>query len=107
MNVVQNIIAIRKEKGLNQENIADALDIDPSVVSKIENGNRQLKVDELAKIAEILKEDIIYLFTYPKRYIDKDTLKGQDRISVTFEISPDKRDYLLRLVTQQDKKKKK
>lgn len=106
MDVVRNIIEIRKEKRINQENIADALNVDATVISKIENGTRQLKVDELAKIAEILNEDVIYLFTYPKRYVDRSTLETNERISVTFEISPDKRDYLLKLVTQNEKNNK-
>lgn len=101
MDVIQNIIAIRREKGLNQDVIADALNIDTSAASKIESGNRQLKVSELAKIADALNEDVVYLFTYPKRFVDKDLLKIEEKVSVTFEVSPDKRDYLLSLINDQ------
>ena len=99
MDVLKNIFEIRKQKGVNQEVIADALDVDISTISKIESGSRKLRVEELAKIADCLGEDVIYLFTYPKRYVDKETVESSERISVTFEVSPDKRDYLLKLVT--------
>lgn len=103
MDVVKNIVHLRKEKRLNQEDIAQVLGIDPSAVSKIESGNRQLKVDELDKIAQLLDVDLIYLFTYPKKFVDKDTFDIQEKVSVTFEVSADKRDYLLRLVNGEKK----
>jgi len=100
MNVIDNIVKIRKEKGISQEDIALAIHCDASNWNKIENGKQQLKVNHLAKIAEILKVDILYLFTYPKVYVDASTIENCEKISVTFEISPDKRDILLNLVTK-------
>jgi transcriptional regulator with XRE-family HTH domain len=102
MNVINNIVKIRKEKGISQEDIALAINCDASNWNKIENGKQQLKVSHLAKIAEILKVDVIYLFTYPKTYIDASTIENSEKISVTFEVSPDKRDILLNLVTKKD-----
>jgi len=100
MNVIDNIIKIRKEKGISQEYMAFAINCDASNWNKIENGKQQLKVSHLAKIAEILKVDITYLFTYPKTYVDASTIANSEKISVTFEVSPDKRDILLNLVTK-------
>jgi transcriptional regulator with XRE-family HTH domain len=68
MDIVKNIIDIRKNKGINQQVIADALNIDISAISNIEKGKRELKVSELAKIANALDVDVIYLFTYPEKY---------------------------------------
>ena len=100
MNVVQNIKEIRTAKGINQDVIAEALSVDIAVISKIENGKRELKVNELSKIAKCLGVDILYLFTYPKVFVDKESLPpNNDKISVTFEISPDKREHLLKLIT--------
>lgn len=100
MNVVQNIKEIRTAKGINQDVIAEALSVDIAVISKIENGKRELKVNELSKIANCLGVDILYLFTYPKVFVDKESLPpNNDKISVTFEISPDKREHLLKLIT--------
>ncbi|WP_155289107.1 helix-turn-helix domain-containing protein [Capnocytophaga felis] len=100
MDIVKNIKEIRLKKSINQELIAEALGVDGSVISNIEKGKRELKVSELAKIAEVLEVDILYLFTYPREFVDKDTVKeNYDRISITFEVSADKREHLLKLVT--------
>jgi len=98
MNVIENIVKIRKEKGISQENIAFAIHCDASNWNKIENGKQQLKVNHLAKIAEVLKVDVLYLFTYPKVYVDSSAIENYEKISVTFEVSPDKRDILLNLI---------
>jgi len=102
MNVIDNIIKIRKEKGVNQEDIALAIGCDASNWNKIENGKQELKVKHLAKIAEILKVEVIYLFTYPNTYVDASTIENSEKISVIFEVSPDKRDVLLNLVTKKE-----
>lgn len=104
MKVTEAIREIRKKRGVTQEKIADVLKCDPSNYSKIETGVQKLTVEDLEKIADYLEEDITYFFTYPKRYVDEDSIKKHDRICVTFEISPDKREHLLKLVTGSDSK---
>lgn len=69
MNVVENIKTIRLEKGISQKILADSLGVDISSISNVENGKRELKVSELAIIANCLGVDVIDLFTYPKKYI--------------------------------------
>lgn len=99
MNIPKNIKAIRLEKGINQEIIADAIGFDTSNYSRIENGKQELKANQLADIAKALDVDITYLLTYPKKYVDIETYKDKyDKVSITFEVSPEKRDYLLSLL---------
>lgn len=100
MNVAKNIKEIRREKGITQQFIADALNVDPSVVSNIEKGKRELKVKDLEKIAKALDVDLIYLFTYPRYYVQADSTQRNDRVSITFEVSPAKRDALLKMVVE-------
>lgn len=102
MKVHENLVKIRLEKGYTQEQFADALNVDGSVISKMEKGVRKIAVDELIKLADYINEDVTYFLTYPKRYVDAELLNAPERISVTFEVSPDKRDILLKLVTGQD-----
>jgi len=104
MDIIKNIEKLRKEKGVTQEVIADALGVDNSVISNIEKGKRELKVSELEIIASVLRVNVIDLFTYPKIFIDRDELERPERISVTFEVSPDKKDILLSLVTKSENK---
>jgi transcriptional regulator with XRE-family HTH domain len=68
MNIVENIIKLRREKGISQELIALALNVDTSVVSNIENKKRELRTSELEKIANVLGVDVLYLITYPDKY---------------------------------------
>lgn len=100
MEITKNIKTLRLERGVNQETIADALEFDIANWSRIENGKQELKVNQLETIAKVLRVDVIDLFTYPKKFVDKDTVENAERISVTFEVSPDKRDILLSLVTK-------
>lgn len=102
MKINENLRKIRSEKGYSQEQFAEVLHTDGSVISKMEKGVRQIVVDELIKLAAFIGEDVTYFFTYPKRYVDSDLINAPERISVTFEVSPDKRDFLLKLVTGQD-----
>lgn len=104
MKTIDAIREIRKKRGISQEEIAEVLECDPSNYSKIENGIQKLTVEALEKIADFMNEDITYFFTYPKRYVDEETIQKHDRISVTFEISPDKREHLIKLVTGSDSK---
>lgn len=104
MKVIEALREIRRNHGYNQEDIAEILNCDTSNYSKIETGVQKLTVETLEKIAIFLHEDITYFFTYPKRYIDAESIQQHDRISVTFEISPDKREHLIKLVTGSDSK---
>lgn len=102
MKIRENIRQIRLAKGMTQEQFADVLHLDPSVVSKMESGERKIYADDLIKFADLIGEDVTYFYTYPKRYVDSELITAPERISVTFEVSPDKRDILLKLVTGQD-----
>jgi transcriptional regulator with XRE-family HTH domain len=99
MDVVKNIIEIRREKGINQELIAEALKIDVSAVSNIEKRKRELKVNELEKIASVLNVDVIYLLTYPEVFVRKGDFRS-DPIEATLQIKlqSDKKDQVLKLV---------
>jgi len=86
MDIVKNIFAIRKEKGITQEVIADSLFVDTSVISNIEKGKRELKVSELEKIANALKVDLLYLITYPDIYEKKDNTNRVESPKVMLQI---------------------
>lgn len=102
MNIRENLKKIREEKGFTQEQFEEVLNIGQGTVSKMETGKRQIYADELIKLADFIGEHVTYFYTYPKRYVDSELINVPERISVTFEVSPDKRDILLKLVTGQD-----
>jgi len=99
MNVVENIINIRKERGISQEIIANALHVDTAVVSNIERGKRELKVCELEIIANALRVDILYLFTYPHIYIKKEKDHSEPVEAILqLKLVGDKRDKVLKMI---------
>lgn len=102
MEIRENLKKIREEKGLTQQQFEEVLHIGPGTISKMESGKRQIYADDLVKLANFIGEHVTYFYTYPKRYVDSDIVNVPERISVTFEVSPDKRDILLKLVTGQD-----
>ena len=101
IKVVQNIIALRKKMGFKQAIIANAIGCDVSNWSKVETGVQSLQIEDLEKIANCLHVRVIDLFTYPDRYV-RESQSTDKKVSVTFEVSPEERDYLISLVTKQN-----
>lgn len=106
MNVIQNIKQIRLNKSITQEVLADALGVDTAVISNIEKGKRELKVKELEIIAKCLNVEVLDLFTYPKKYVDRDAIETADssdlRATLTIELKNDKRDQVLKMIFGDD-----
>lgn len=67
MSVGERIIALRKEKGMSQGDLASALDISRQAVSKWENDLSTPDPLKLIKLADILDTDIEYLATGHKK----------------------------------------
>ncbi len=97
--VIENIFKIAYEKGYKEQVIADALNLDRTVSSKIKSGAKVLRISMLPDIARALEVDVVDLFTYPEKYtkeIGTDTLEEQ--VSVTFHVPASKRKELLQMV---------
>lgn len=106
-NILENIEAIRKQKGIKQSVIAEALGVKQPAYSNYITRNSDIYYNRLSQIANILEVRVIDIITYPKEYVDKDLVQEEsERVSVTFEVSPDKRDYLLKMVLGDKKLKK-
>jgi len=71
METLANIKRLRMIKNIKQSDLAAALNIQTSAYSKIETGDRELKLSELSKIAYLLGVRVIDLFTYPDVYEKK------------------------------------
>lgn len=100
--ILEKIKQMRESKHYSQEYVAEKLGMQQSSYGLIENGKRSLRYEQLVQIAMIFNCDVIDIITYPKKYVDSDLLGNPEKISVTFEVSPDKRDILLSLVTKKE-----
>lgn len=56
--IAERIKELREGSGLNQANLADFLNVDQSLISKIENGERRLSVEMLEKLATLFGVDL-------------------------------------------------
>jgi len=101
-NILKNIKTIRENLGYSQEYVASKIGMAQNSYGLIENGKRGLDYDKLEQIAIAFNCKVIDIITYPKTYVDSSTIENYEKISVTFEVSPDKRDILLNLVTKKE-----
>lgn len=100
--VVENLNNIMKDKGLSKIEFANLCEFPEPKWNKISNGKQELSLWELSKIASSLKMPVQDIITYPDKYVKLEDGNTGERVSITFEVSPDKRDMLLRLVTQKE-----
>lgn len=98
--IVENINNIVKDKKLSKSAFADLCGFPESKWNKISNGQQELSLWELSKIASVLQIPVLDVVTYPDKYVKLEDRYTGERVSVTFEVSPDKRDMLLRLVNK-------
>lgn len=99
MEIYESIKTIRLQKSINQQNIADALNLDVAVVSNIEKGKRDLRVKELEVISNVLGISVIDLITYPDKYV-KQSQPQEESVEAILQIKlrKDKKDQVLKLV---------
>ena len=78
MDIYKNIREIRLQKGINQQALADALNLDVAVISNIEKGKRDLRVKELEIISKVLGLSVVDLLTYPQQFVNVIDLPRSD-----------------------------
>lgn len=54
MEIGKKIVELRERKGLSQRELARRIDLNPSVMNRIETGERPLRADELKKVSDVL-----------------------------------------------------
>ena len=88
--ILTNIISIRKEKGISQENMADELHMTQGGYSAIEMGKRELKYSTLQQIAIFFKMKVIDVIMYPETYENtKYSTKSRTKVLVELDIRED------------------
>jgi transcriptional regulator with XRE-family HTH domain len=80
MNIGDNIKKIRKDKGLQQKQVALEIGVDQSNYNKIEKGSREVTVKELQKMAELFNVSIDQIVNFEGDIPKEVTI--QDKTSV-------------------------
>ena len=70
--IMENVEALRNQKGYSQEYVASKLGIQQSAYSRIFNIQGDIKLSMLEKICEVLKVSMLDVLTYPDTYVLKD-----------------------------------
>lgn len=100
--VVENLRKIMRDKKLTQATMAQYAQTTPSQFSKILNGSVQISIWQLSNIATSLSVNIIDIFTYPKIFIDLDSIRLDSRQEVkatlTIELGQEKKDQVFRFI---------
>lgn len=92
MNIGENIRKIRKEKDKKQQEIYDAIGVNQSTYSKIENNKYKMDIDTLKNIAKVLDVDLIKLIGEDKieiNHTNNDSSSGDSGIIVKNSHSDD------------------
>ncbi|UMY54871.1 MULTISPECIES: helix-turn-helix domain-containing protein [Paenibacillus] len=88
-SVGERIRAIRKAKGLTQQQLAELSGLDDAYIGSVERGERNFSIDTLEKILIGLNVSAYSLFYNSDNYIDSIQMKIIDNYSsIISELSP-------------------
>ena len=65
---------LRKQKGYNQEELAEIINVDPTTISNIENGKNYPSLSNLENILEALDSSFIEAFDFEYKKDNKDLI---------------------------------
>lgn len=94
------VMEIRKQAGLTLKRLAEATDLSPALLSRVENGLAMPSIPTLQMIADSLKVDIGYLFKSEgeKRYVI--SRKGTRKVSYSERGSTGKTTYEVEVLAE-------
>jgi transcriptional regulator with XRE-family HTH domain len=99
-----NIVKIRKSKGIKQATMAANIGMEASTYSRIERGKLGLTVDKLSKIASCFGMSMIDVIAYPKHFVNVESLSKSERneytpkVVVQIELEKDRKEQVLKLL---------
>jgi transcriptional regulator with XRE-family HTH domain len=97
-DVGQRVAKARRDRGWTQEQLAEAITIEPVSLSRLETGDRALSLSTLASIADLLQVSVGDLLDVT-RSLPETTLKPDEAelLRLFQELPEGKQDILLRL----------
>ncbi|MDR1981357.1 MAG: helix-turn-helix transcriptional regulator [Tannerellaceae bacterium] len=96
--VVDNLIKIMSAREMTKSSFADKIGFLESKWNKISNGNQNLTVNDLSKIAEKLQMREIDILTYPDKYYATNKKESDVKAQITVELKADLKEQVLQLV---------
>lgn len=95
MDLGENIMLLRKKKGLSQADLGKIIGTSGDVIGRYERSNLTPSIDVVTKIADTLEVSIDYLTGKSKIILDKDMLDRMENIS---NLSEENKNYIISLI---------
>ncbi|MBQ7450777.1 helix-turn-helix transcriptional regulator [bacterium] len=86
---------LRKRKGINQDKLAELIDVDPTTISNIENGKNYPSLINLENILKALNSNFIEAFDFEHK---NDTIDLLFQINEKLKNNPDKIEDFYKIV---------
>lgn len=84
-DVSKNIRQIRESLGLSQSKIALRMHKTQQAYSRIELENKTVSIEDVENFAKAVDMNMIDVITWPKKYVDKDSIPVEPDISILNE----------------------
>jgi DNA-binding Xre family transcriptional regulator len=95
---VENLIKIMNDRKLTKSYFAELIEFPETKWNKISNGNQELRVGELSKIAKKLQIKEIDIYTYPKKFVEIDHKSDDIKAQLTIELKENMKSQVLSLI---------
>jgi transcriptional regulator with XRE-family HTH domain len=95
MSLHDNMLLIRKKKGLSQADLRKIIGTSGDVVGRYERGDISPSVEVVSKIADALEVSVDYLLGKTTMELDKQALKRLEDIST---LAPENKKFVLNLI---------
>ena len=95
MELGDNMMLLRKKKGLSQAELGKQIGTSGDVIGRYERKDIKPSIEVVEKIATVLEVSIDYLIGRTNTILDKETLKRLEDIS---KLSSDKKKYVFDLI---------
>lgn len=86
---------LRKRKGINQEKLAELVNVDPATISNIENGKNYPSMINLENILTVLEISFAEAFDFEHKNTSKNLIK---QINQLMEANPDKLEDFYKII---------
>ncbi|WP_276864287.1 helix-turn-helix transcriptional regulator [Mediterranea massiliensis] len=100
--VLENIRSIRESKGYSQESFAEILHMTQPAYARFERGAIKTDLKTVRAVADAFGMTLIDLITYPKKYVELDTIdlknKTEVKATLTIEMGKEKKDQVFRFI---------
>lgn len=100
----QRLKALRLEKGMTQQQLADFLDIEKSNISRFESGKQSPSSDNRIKMAKLFNVSVDYMLglsdhkSLDKEKSEKISKEAADLMEKINKLSPEKRQAIMNLI---------